>query len=125
MTSLKRAPYQLNGTCVIKPIYKKKGDKKCAANYRGSTLTSCLGKLFTSILQNRLNEYIEQHNILNPEQLTRTIKSCVKIEQSTLTGLFSCNKGIRQGDGLSPVLFSLFMNDLPQYFKRNKCPVGC
>jgi len=23
---------------------------------------------------------------------------------------------------LSPVLFSLFMNDLPQYFKQNKCP---
>ena len=30
---------------------------------------------------------------------------------------------MRQGDGLSPVLFiSLFMNDLPQYFKENKCP---
>jgi len=32
---------------VIKPIYKKKGNKNCAANYRGITLTSCLGKLFT------------------------------------------------------------------------------
>ena len=48
---------------VIKPIYKKKGDKKCPANYRGITLTSCLGKLLTSILQNRLNKFIEQHNI--------------------------------------------------------------
>ena len=51
-----------------------------------------------------------------------SIKSCVKIDQSTLTGLFFCNKEIRQGDGLSPVLFSLFMNDLQQYFKQNNCP---
>ena len=53
---------------VIKSIYKRKGDKRSPANYRGITLTSCLGKLFTSILQSRLNKFIEQHNILNPEQ---------------------------------------------------------
>ena len=50
------------------------------------------------------------------------IRSCVKINQNTLTELFSCNKGIRQGDGLSSVLFCLLMNYLPQYFKKNKCP---
>ena len=31
-------------------------------------MTSCMGKLFTSILQSRLNKYIEIHNILNAEQ---------------------------------------------------------
>ena len=51
-----------------------------------------------------------------------SITSCVKINQNTITDIFSCNKGIRQGDGLSPVLFSLFMNDLPEYFRANKCP---
>ena len=175
---------------VIKPIYKQKGDKKSPANYRGITLTGCLAKLLTSILQNRLNKFIEKHDALNPEQfgfrpnsrttdslfifqqllhkctrqhkelyvgfidyekafdsvwqsgmihtlqkygiqgkflnviksLYSSIRSCVKINQNALTELFSCNKVIRQGDGLSPVLFSLFMNDLPQYFKESKSP---
>ena len=51
-----------------------------------------------------------------------SIKSCVKINQNTITEMFSCNKGIRQSDGLSPVLFSLIMNDLPQYFRENHYP---
>ena len=144
----------------------------------------------TSILQNRMNKFIEKHDVLNPEQFgfrpnSRTtdclftfqqllhkytkqhkklyvgfidyekafdsvwqsgmihklqkygiqgkflnviksmyssIRSCVKINQNALTELFSCNKGIRQGDGLRPVLFSLFMNDLLQYFKESKSP---
>ena len=51
-----------------------------------------------------------------------SIKSCVKTDESSITEMFSCNKGIRQSDGLSPVLFSLFMNDLPQYFRDDHCP---
>ena len=46
----------------------------------------------------------------------------LKLIKTHFTELFSCNKEIRQGDGLSPVLFSLFMNALPKYFKENKCP---
>ena len=36
---------------VIKPIHEKRGDRRTQANYRGITLTSCLGKLFTPTLR--------------------------------------------------------------------------
>ena len=34
-------------TGIVIPIYKKTGDKEKPANYRGFTLLSCFGKLFT------------------------------------------------------------------------------
>ena len=151
-------------------------------------MTSCLDKLFTSILQSRLNKYIQIHNILNPKQfgfrpnarttdslfmlqqllhkctkqheklyvgfidyekafesvwqsemayklqkegikgkflkviksMYSSTRSCVKVNQNTMTESFLCNKGIWQGDGLSPVLF-FFTNDLPEYFRAHNC----
>ena len=43
----------------IKPIYKNKGDIYEPKNYRPITIVSCLGKLFTSILNLRLNKFSE------------------------------------------------------------------
>ena len=37
-------------------------------NYRGITLNSCLGKLFFTILYNRLAPMLEEHNIFCKEQ---------------------------------------------------------
>ena len=53
---------------VIKPIFKKKGSVDDPNNYRGITILSCLGKLFTSVLNDRLNNYIEEFNVLGFEQ---------------------------------------------------------
>ena len=53
---------------IISPVYKNNGDKSSSDNYRGNTLLSCFGKLFTSILNNRLNNYLENMNILALEQ---------------------------------------------------------
>ena len=37
-------------------------------NYRGICVSSCLGKLFTSLLQNRLTLFLEEHDLLSPNQ---------------------------------------------------------
>jgi hypothetical protein len=50
---------------IIHPIYKKKGDATNPENYRTITLLSCLGKLFTSVINNRITSYIESNNLLN------------------------------------------------------------
>ena len=46
----------------------KDGDRDDEDNYRAITLNSCLGKLFCTILQNRLNLLLEKEKILCKEQ---------------------------------------------------------
>ena len=53
---------------MISPIYKNKGDKANPDNYRGITILSCFVKLFTSVLNNRLNNYLESMNLICEEQ---------------------------------------------------------
>ena len=44
------------------PLHKK-GSKHIARNYRGITLLSVLGKLFTRVLNNRLDPWAEMYDI--------------------------------------------------------------
>ena len=53
---------------IIKPIYKNKGDINDPDNYRGITLLSCFGKLFTSILNDRLTTYINLKEMMSEAQ---------------------------------------------------------
>ena len=53
---------------LITPIYKRKGDTNDPDNYRGITLLSCLGKLFTMTINSRLNSYLEENQLLGEEQ---------------------------------------------------------
>ena len=71
----------LSGT--IKPIYKNKGDQNNPKNYRPITIVSCLGKLFTAILNKRLNDFSDNFEILKENQ-TGFRKS-----YSTLDNVFS------------------------------------
>ena len=52
----------------IVPLYKS-GDDLDPSNYRGITISNCIGKLFTKIMNTRLLEYLETNNIIKPNQI--------------------------------------------------------
>ena len=169
----------------IRPIYKK-GDPVLPKNYRPITILSCLGKMFTSVLNNRLKVYSDKYNVIESCQAgfrskhstvdnIFIIKCLIDIAKANKTKLFGCfidfkqafdmvwrnglwNKllsakingkflaviqsiyhnvksnvitqegstiffpcltGVRQGENLSPLLFSLYLNDLNHYMFSN------
>ena len=52
----------------ITPIHRK-GDLVDPNNYRAISITSCLSKVFTSMINNRLNDFCENNKVLPKEQI--------------------------------------------------------
>ena len=52
----------------IIPIYKNKGDSNDPKNFRPITLVSCLGKLCTAILSERLSKYSDDFFVMHENQ---------------------------------------------------------
>ena len=155
-------------------------------NFRPITLLPCLGKLFSSILNSRMEIFLEENNLLNENQLGfrhgysttesafilyvlnflvknkggrlfcafidlkrafpsirrqllwnkiieigingpflnciqalySDIKASVRLNKS-LSPTFNCEAGLREGEHLSPLLFSIFINDLDIFLEQN------
>ena len=52
----------------IRPLCKNKGDPNDPNNYRGITITSGLGRLFTTLINSRLGKFVEDMELIGPEQ---------------------------------------------------------
>ena len=67
----------------ILPIYKNKGNVNSPENYRPITLLSCLGKVFTSIINSRVYTFAEiEYEIIRPSEAG--FRKCL----STIDNLF-------------------------------------
>ena len=76
---------------IMKPIYKT-GDKNNPENHRPITLLSCLGKLFTAVLNNRLKLYIESFDVLSEAQAGFRKEYSTSDHMFTLYGLIELMK---------------------------------
>ena len=70
--------------------------------------------LWSKILSYNINGKIFQV-IFN---MYKNIKPCV-FANGQISSSFPCETGVRQGENLSPVLFSIFLNDLELHLRTN------
>ena len=170
---------------IVMPLYKK-GDVNNPNNYRGISLCDVSSKVYSTIINNRLQEWVEENNITGEFQagfkrnystvdhmytlmafvqkqfslnrklyvafidfekafdtvnrtilwpillksgvqgkLLRCIMSmyaCVRAKVrcgGKMTDYIQCTSGVKQGDVCSPILFSLFINELTAEVVRN------
>ena len=87
----------------IVPIFKK-GDINEVSNYRGITLLSTLGKLFTRILNNRLNKWAEAYNVYIEAQ------AGFRKHMSTVDNIFVLNGLITHCINNSEYLYCCFVD---------------
>ena len=88
----------------IRPIYKNKGDKSDPENYRPITILSCLGKLFTAVLNNRLTKFLDTYELLNENQ------AGFRKSYSTVDHIFALNSLIELFKSTKKKLYGTFID---------------
>ena len=98
---------------IIEYYKNKKGRVYCAfVDYSKAFDRIDRASLWVKLLKNGVNGKVLQviHNMY------KNAKSCVK-SCDKISDFFSCDMGVRQGENLSPVLFSIYLNDFNESMK--------
>ncbi len=93
---------------IIVPLHKK-NDPSDVNNYRGITLVSCLAKIFTGVLNARLNIWIESNNVLSDSQFG------FRSGRSTVDAIFVLNAIVKKKKNDKGRLYCAFV-DLKKAF---------
>ena len=91
---------------ILNPIHKS-NEKDDANNFRGIAIASCFGKLFTTLLRNRLKSFCDTHNLVSRYQGSG--KKMSRTADNHLILKFLINK-IVKGEGKK--LFCCFIRSL-------------
>ena len=99
---------------LIVPIFKKKGSKSDPNNYRGITLLSCIGKLFTLCINGRLTTFATDRDIIGEEQ------AAFREGYSTMDHVFVLNELINIYLHKKTKLFCCFIDYQKAFDKINR-----
>jgi small basic protein len=91
-------------TGIIIPVYKNKGCPTDPDNFRAITLISCLGKLFTSIVNTRLNLFANEVTLIHENQ------AGFRKEYSTIDNIFVLHVLIELYFSFGKKLFCTFID---------------
>ena len=109
--------YSLSNALLIY-IYQKRKKLVCAfVDSRRAFDTVWICGLWSKLLSSDIS--VKLFDVIR--SIYSNMKSCVSLNGSN-SNCFGCYTCVQQGENLSPLLFSLFLNDMESYFDTNGIP---